>query len=55
MRFSSYSFKIANQNLPWILLIGFALGFANYFLGLWPTLGQSLVQQVTISLVVGYL
>ena len=44
----------ANKHLPAILLIGMALGIANFSLGFWPTLGQSLLQQVLISLVIGY-
>lgn len=48
-------FKEANKQLPAILLIGIALGVANFSLGVWPTLGQSLLQQVLISLVIGYL
>ena len=54
MKFPTVDFKEANQNLIWIIAIGVALGVANYALGIWPTLGQSLVQQVSISLVIGY-
>ena len=55
MNFPIVDFKEANQNLIWIITIGIALGIANYALGIWPTLGQSLVQQMSISLVIGYL
>lgn len=55
MNFPNVDFKEANQNLVWIMAIGIALGVANYALGVWPTLGQSLVQQMSISLVIGYL
>lgn len=54
MKFPTVDFKEANQNLIQIITIGVALGVANYALGIWPTLGQSLVQQVSISLVIGY-
>lgn len=54
MKFPTIDFKEANQNLVWIIAIGVALGIANYALGIWPTLGQSLVQQISISLVIGY-
>jgi len=54
MKFPTVNFKEANQNLILIIAIGVALGVANYALGVWPTLGQSLVQQVSISLVIGY-
>lgn len=47
-------FEESNQKIVWILLVGLALGVANYALGVWPSIGQSLVQQVTISLVIGY-
>ena len=49
------NFKEANSQLPAIILIGIALGIANYSIGVWPTLGQSILQQILISLVVGYL
>ncbi len=48
------SFKAANQQLIWVLLIGVALGVANYALGAWPNLGHSMIQQCIISLVIGY-
>lgn len=48
------NFKEANKNVLWILLVGIALGVANYSLGIWSTLGQSMVQQVVISFVIGY-
>ncbi len=54
MKFPTVDFKEANKNLIWIIAVGVALGIANYALGIWPTLGQSLVQQVSISLVIGY-
>lgn len=54
MKMDTINFKEANQNLIWIIAVGVALGVANYALGIWPTLGQSLVQQVSISLVIGY-
>lgn len=54
MKLSSWSFNKTNEYLPWILLVGLALGVANYSLGAWSTLGQSLVQQVAISFVIGY-
>ena len=54
MKFPTVDFKEANQNLIWVIAVGIALGISNYALGIWPTLGQSLVQQVSISLVIGY-
>lgn len=48
------SFKETNQYFPLILLVGLALGTANYALGTWPSLGQSIVQQTSISIVIGY-
>ncbi len=48
------NFKQANKYLSSILLIGIALGVANFSLGFWPTLGQSLLQQVLISFIIGY-
>lgn len=49
------TFRQANQYWPGILGIGLALGIANYSLGIWPNLGQSIVQQMVISVVIGYL
>lgn len=49
------TFRQANQYWPAILGIGLALGIANYSLGLWPNLGQSIVLQIIISVVIGYL
>lgn len=49
------SFRQANQYWPGIIGIGLALGIANYSLGIWPNLGQSIVLQMTISIVIGYL
>lgn len=46
--------KEANKYLPWILIIGAGLGLANYFAGAWPSLGQSIVQHMAISLIIGY-
>jgi hypothetical protein len=37
-----------------ILLVGLALGLANYSLGLYESLGRSMVLQVIISLLIGY-
>jgi len=54
MKFPTVDFTEANQNLIWIIAIGVALGVANHALGIWPTLGQSLIQQLSISLVIGY-
>ncbi|MEM1328531.1 MAG: LytTR family DNA-binding domain-containing protein [Bacteroidota bacterium] len=54
MKFSNIQFKSANQYLPWVLAVGAALGVASFSLGLWATLGQALVQQLLISLVIGY-
>lgn len=54
MNLSSWSFEFANKNLRWIILIGLGLGVANIALGVWPTLGQSLFQSLSISLVIGY-
>lgn len=48
------NFKEANNYLGWIIAVGIALGIANYSLGFWPTLGQSCVQQIIMSLVIGY-
>ena len=48
-------FEEVNKQLPAILLIGIALGIGHYAVGIWPTLGQSILQQVLISLVIGYL
>lgn len=47
-------FSKANQYWSVILLVGAALGVANYALGIWPSLGQSLVLQVLMSVVIGY-
>lgn len=47
-------FHESNRYLLWILLVGIALGVANYTLGIWPTLGQSLIQQIIMSFVIGY-
>ncbi|MEM6319777.1 MAG: LytTR family DNA-binding domain-containing protein [Bacteroidota bacterium] len=52
--FSKWNFKEANESLGWVLGVGVALGIANYAAGAWPTFGQSLVQQISISLVIGY-
>lgn len=49
-----FSFQESNKRIPAILLIGIALGIANYSLGVWPNLGQSLIQQIVISFVIGY-
>lgn len=54
MQQASLSFKEANQNLLWIILVGIGIGIANYAMGHWPNLGQSLVQHVLISLFIGY-
>lgn len=51
---SRNGFQFANQYLPWIFASGLALGIANYSLGVWPTLGQSIFQHVAISFVIGY-
>lgn len=48
------NFKDANQYLIWIFIVGCALGIANYALGVWPSLEQSLIQQIIISFVIGY-
>jgi len=55
MSFSNITFKEANRYLPQIALVGIALGMGNYALGIWETLGQSLIQQLAISFVIGYL
>jgi len=47
-------FQESNRYLLWIFLVGIALGIANYTLGIWPTLGQSLIQQIIMSFVIGY-
>lgn len=47
-------FEKVNKHIPTILLIGIALGVANYALGVWPNLGQSLIQQIVMSFVIGY-
>ncbi len=49
-----FKFREANQYIGWILAVGVALGIANYALGIWPTLGQSLVQQIIMSFIIGY-
>lgn len=49
------TFRQANTYWPAILGIGLALGIANYSLGIWPNLGQSIVLQMVISVVIGYL
>ena len=54
MKLTDIRFKEANQYVIWILLVGLALGVANFSLGSWPTLGQSLVQQLLISFTIGY-
>ncbi|MEO0732703.1 MAG: hypothetical protein AAFZ52_07710, partial [Bacteroidota bacterium] len=47
-------FANANQHLGAVLLVGLALGVANYALGVYENLGQSLVLQVVISFLIGY-
>ena len=47
-------FTAANRYLWLILLIGLALGVANYALGVWDALGRSILLQVIISLAIGY-
>lgn len=47
-------FTVANRYLWLILLIGLALGVANYALGVWDALGRSILLQVIISLAIGY-
>lgn len=47
-------FAVANRYLWLILLIGLALGVANYALGVWDALGRSILLQVIISLAIGY-
>jgi hypothetical protein len=54
MKFANIHFKEANQYVPWIVAVGLALGVASFSLGFWDTLGQALVQQTLISLVIGY-
>lgn len=54
MKSTQFSFKEANDYLKWICLVGVALGVANFALGIWPTLGQSIAQSLVMSLVVGY-
>ncbi len=54
MKFPALDFKGANKNLIWIVLVGLALGFANFALGTWPTIGQSLFQHLVTSLIIGY-
>lgn len=49
------SFRQAKQYWLAIFGIGLALGIANYSLGVWPNLGQSIVLQIIISVVIGYL
>ena len=49
---SSYTYP--NQYLPIIILIGLAIGLANYTLGLGDNLGNLLLQQSITSLVIGY-
>ncbi|MEM9258283.1 MAG: LytTR family DNA-binding domain-containing protein [Bacteroidota bacterium] len=44
----------ANHYLPWIVAVGLALGVANFAMGVWPTLGRSMVLQVVISFLIGY-
>lgn len=47
-------FTVANRYLWLILLIGIALGVANYALGVWDALGRSILLQVIISMAIGY-
>ena len=54
MKSGLINFKEANKYIGWVLVVGVALGIANYSLGVWPTLGQSCVQQIIMSLVIGY-
>jgi len=54
MNSSSFDFKGANKNLIWVVLVGLALGVANFALGAWPTIGQSLFQHLVTSLIIGY-
>jgi len=51
--FTKGYFESALRFLPWVVLIGIALGLANYSLGVWPTLGQSIFQQVSMSMIIG--
>lgn len=49
------TFRQANQYWPGIIGVGLALGIANYSLGIWSNLGQSIALQMIISIVIGYL
>lgn len=44
----------ANRWLPAMLLVGLALGIANFALGVWSSLGQSIALQMVISVVIGW-
>jgi len=50
----SISFSQTNKQLPLIFLVGVLLGFANFAIGVWDSLAESLIQQVIISLAIGY-
>lgn len=47
-------FSASNRYWWSILTVGIGLGVANHFLGIWPSLGQSLVVQVVMSILIGY-
>lgn len=51
---SRISFVSANRQIWLIILVGLALGLANYFLGVYESLGRSMVLQVIISFLIGY-
>ena len=54
MKLNEISFKKANEYIKWILVVGLAIGVANFALGVWPTLGQSIVQHIITSFIIGY-
>ncbi len=54
MKLPPVRFSEANQYIGQIVLVGICLGIGGYAMGFWPTLGQSLVQHILISLIVGY-
>lgn len=47
-------FKQTNQALVYVLLSGLALGIAQFAIGTWEHLGQSILMQLTIGTVIGY-
>lgn len=54
MKSVPFNFKEVNEYLPIILIIGIALGIGGYAIGFNINLGQSIIQHVLVSLLIGY-